>query len=158
MTMSFHRQLSLQSILLMQSNRIHLSHPPTPGFWDRKGCLVLKGSNIEKGLRDRMGCPVPKGSDIEKGLRYQKFWANMYLASYFTPDYVAVDMGVFPSAEVREYAYDGLYSMVYLGMALWDSPIMLLAHRSITCFCDDDVAKTNARLDHPHQFGSTYAY
>ena len=29
--------------------------------------------------------------------------------------HVAVDMGVFPSAEVPEDAFDGLYSMVYLG-------------------------------------------
>ena len=38
------------------------------------------------------------------------------LASYHYSRSCRYRYGSFPSAEVREYAYDGLYSMVYLGM------------------------------------------
>ena len=38
--------------------------------------------------------------------------AYMYLASYFTPGHVAIDMGVFSSDGVREYACSGLYLVV----------------------------------------------
>ena len=108
-TMSFHRQLSLQSMLLIQSNRIHLSHPPTP-----VSCVLC--SDIE-GFQYRKGVPIPKGVPVlKRGSGIGNPGPNMYLASYFTPDHVAIDMRVFPSAEVREYAYDGLYLMVYLGM------------------------------------------
>ena len=50
----------------------------------------------------------------------------MYLASYFTPGHVAIDMGVFPSAGVREYACSGLYLVVDPGAGTAQSHI----HRS----------------------------
>ena len=78
----------------------------------------------------------------------------MYLASYSTPGHVAVDMGVFPSAEVREYAYDGLYSMVYLGRG---QPHHVTC-TPFTCFCDDEVAKTNRRIEVEFQTGTIVFY
>ena len=135
-TISFHRQLSLQSILLIQSNCIPLSHPPTPVFGPR-GPGLKRGSGTEKGIRYQKGAPVPK---ILGKLR------NVYLASYFTPDHVAVDMGVFPSVEVQEYAYDSLYSMVYLGIG---PPNHVTSHRSITNF-NDDMATTKLSKPESH--------
>ena len=88
------------------------------------------------GFRHRKGVPISKGAPVLTG----NPGPNMYLASYFTPGHVAVDMGDFPSAEVREYAYDGLYSTVYLGMGRPNHvTCTLFDHMS----CDDDVAKTN---------------
>ena len=62
----------------------------------------------------------------------------MLLPSYFTPGHVAIDMGVFPSAGVREYACSGLYLVVDPGAGTAQSHI----HRSFH-YVDHEVAKTN---------------
>ena len=137
--MSFHRQLSLQSILLIQSNRIHLSRPPTP---IRNFQYSRPGPISKKGVRDRTRGPISnRCSGTEQGLQYrifrrhqilgEDFLLHMYLySSLFHSRSCRIDMGVFPSAEVREYAYDGLYSMVYLGIG---PPNHVTSHRLITC-------------------------
>ena len=98
------------------------------------------GPISKKGVRYRTRGPMSnRCSGTEQGLQYRNF---MYLASYFTPGHVAIDMGVFPSAEVREYAYDGLYSIVYLGRGQPNH----VTCTPFTCFCEDEVAKTNLLL------------
>ena len=94
--------------------------------------LILKNF----GVRYRRGPISKRGSGTENSGQT----VNVYLARYFTPGHVAIDMGVFPSAEVREYAYDGLYSMVYHGRG---QPSHVTC-TPFTCFCEDEVAKTNS--------------
>ena len=110
---------------LSQSNCIPLSHPPAPVYW---------GSGIERGVRYRRRGQNRKGVRVS----FSRVLLRVYLASYFAPGHVAIDMGVFPSAGVREYACSGLYLVVDPGAGTAQSHI----HRSLH-YVDHEVAKSN---------------
>ena len=96
---------------LSQSNCIPLSHPPAP---------------------------VKRKSGTEEGVIFLGQILRMYLASYSTPGHVAIDMGVFPSAGVREY-------VVCLFRPLFDRPWCRdgpITHTQTLHYVDHEVAKT----------------